>query len=192
MKGGGKLITLDKARDKAVKLTDKDIPATLSLHNWKNAGLISKRSDFKIDSETGGKSGLYPDYIVLEIAIAAELKKNYKIDEIAAARAKFMKLFQERLNKGERLSATSEEIGRKRKENEYILKDNTGSTLIFMKMADKENELMAKATKTNDPAVRANLLQEVNELATQRQLTQAYINQWLELELKENEIYGGD
>ena len=87
MKGGGKLITLDKARNKAVKLTDKDIPATLSLHNWKKAGAISGVIDYKIDNKTGGKSGLYPDYVVIEIATAAELKEEITLKKVGEVRA---------------------------------------------------------------------------------------------------------
>ena len=81
------MITLKDARDKAAILTKSKIPAVLSLHHWKNIGVISGVVDYSIDDKTGGKSGLYPDYVVIEIATAAELRKEITLKKIGEVRA---------------------------------------------------------------------------------------------------------
>ena len=81
------MITLKDARDKAAILTKSKIPAALSLHHWKNIGVISGVVDYSIDDKTGGKSGLYPDHVVIEIATAAELRKEITLKKIGEVRA---------------------------------------------------------------------------------------------------------
>ena len=81
------MITLKNAKYKAEEITNAKIPKFLSLHNWKNAGVISKPESYINDSDTGGRSGIFPNKIVIEIVVAAELKEKYSLKQIAKARS---------------------------------------------------------------------------------------------------------
>ena len=160
------MLTLSEARDKAAELTSAKIPATLSLHNWKNAGAISGAADYKINSETGGKSGLYPDYIVIEIAIAAVLKEKLTLKRIAKARSLFMDMAAEE---------GQPQFDREKAEN--LFKD-------LKQNFDLEQKLFEQMKATDDPEKKSELARRMVDIADQQLLLNFYAENWQDFEQK--------
>ena len=79
-------LTLKEAKEKATKITG-NIPTIGTLRNWVNKGLISSPVDYINRGKAGGRIGLYPGSLPVEIAVAIDLKnKDFEIKEIAEVR----------------------------------------------------------------------------------------------------------
>jgi len=90
-------LTLEEAKERANKITN-DVPTKETLRNWVNKGLLSGTVDYINKGKAGGRVGLYPDSLPIEIATAIYLKnKDFKISDIAQAR----KVLIARLKKGD-------------------------------------------------------------------------------------------
>ena len=84
-------LTLKEAKEKATKITG-NIPTIGTLRNWVNKGLISSPVDYINRGKAGGRIGLYPGSLPVEIATAIYLKsEGYKIGEIAQVRKEIIK-----------------------------------------------------------------------------------------------------
>lgn len=62
---------------------DFEIPSSISLHNWKQKGIITGVLDYRQKGQGGGRVGLYHETLPIQIATAAELKMKYTLSEIA-------------------------------------------------------------------------------------------------------------
>ena len=116
------MITLKNAREKAVNLTESKIPKVLSLHHWKNIGVISGVIDYKIDNETGGKSGLYPDYVVIEMVTAAELKGRITLKGIGEIRQEIIERLEDQGKNLEDIAGIESEAGSEILSNTNLLR----------------------------------------------------------------------
>ena len=156
---------LKPAIKKAGELSEKakDLKRA-AVSNWAREGIISGIVDYEIDENTGGRSGLYPDSLPIEIAVTAELKKDYKLSKIKTAREEAQAHLKdpkdrdykgaiEELNKrlGERISAPSEQgIDNEIKSMDFVIEaiKRTKLTMVYVKkynyFKEKFNEGGAK------------------------------------------------
>ena len=77
-----------------------------TVNRWSRKGIVSKLADYQMENDTGGRSGLYPDRLPIEIALTAHLKQAYKLSQIKQAR----ELFINKLNAGLNIDAAIEEL----------------------------------------------------------------------------------
>jgi len=84
-------LTIKEAKEKATKITG-NIPTIGTLRNWVNKGLLSGTVDYINRGKAGGRIGLYPESLPIEIATAIDLKgQGYTIGEIAKVRKEIIK-----------------------------------------------------------------------------------------------------
>jgi len=81
------MIKIKAAMKKAAGLSEKAKNLKKrTVNRWSKEGIISEVQDYEVSKQTGGRSGLYPDDLPIEIAVAAELKGKYKLDLIVKVR----------------------------------------------------------------------------------------------------------
>ena len=90
-------LTLKEAKEIANKITN-NVPTVETLRNWVNKGLLSGTVDYINKGKAGGRIGLYPGSLPIEIATSIYLKnRGFKISDIAQAR----KMLVARLKEGD-------------------------------------------------------------------------------------------
>ena len=147
---------LKEAIEIAGKLTGKAKglkPPAVS--NWSRNKIISPLRGYRILEDSGARIGLYPDSLPIEIAVVAELKKDYKLNEIKAAREKAQVHLEdskkrdyegaiEELNKGlaERVAALNKGNIDELKEMDFMIKaiQRTKLTMIYIKKYNRLKE----------------------------------------------------
>ena len=165
------MLTLSEAREKAAELIDEKIPSTLSLHNWKAKGVISEPVDYENKGAAGGRVGFYPNYVIIEIAIAAVLKEKLTLKRIAKARSLFIDMAAEE---------GQPQFDREKAEN--LFKD-------LKQNFDLEQKLFEQMKATDDPEKKSELARRMVDIADQQLLLNFYAENWQDFEhrLKEAE-----
>ena len=96
------MITIKEAKNKAEKLIK--VPSLSTLGDWVSKEYISGPIDFICKGRAGGRKGLYPDNLPVQIAVTQELKTDYKLSEIGEARKKLSGLNLKYFNGSEKLT----------------------------------------------------------------------------------------
>ena len=115
--------TLKNARKLAKEITDKSIPKPTTLRNWNAKSVISEPIEYENKGAGGGRVGLYPDFIVLEIATAAELKGQITLKKIGEARQEIIKRLEDQGKSLEYIAGIGSEKGSEILSNINLLKD---------------------------------------------------------------------
>jgi len=176
------MIDLKTARNQADKLVEDNVPKASTLRGWAMKDLISGRCGY--GTKGAGTVGLYPDYLVLEIATAVALKGRYNLKNIKAARKHFVNMFKEQLENKEPIAAKID--------GEIVMNDRTGKIFEMMDFLNEENELIKKAREADDPNQRAFYFEKASQLSKKTDLINSYIEKWLELEIKFQEVINED
>ena len=133
--------TLKNAREIAKKMTCKNIPKPTTLHDWKARGIISDPIDYDNKGAGGGRVGLYPDYVVIEIVTAAELREEITLKKIGEARKNIIKKLKEENESLEDVSKVGSGAGMNIISNKLLdeigIIDLDYDELLKMKLMDK-------------------------------------------------------
>ena len=106
-----------------------------AVSNWARNKVISPLKEYKILPDSGARIGLYPDRLPIEIAITAELKKEYRLERIKEAREIIIPLFE----KHEDFRKTLEEIRERKQELENGLSQQLAEKNFIIEDHDKES-----------------------------------------------------
>ena len=135
-----------------------------TVSNWAREGVISGIVDYEFEETSGGRSGLYPDDLPVEIAVAAKLKKKYKLNLIAKARQNVKEIIKEKYGKNTFKIPKSLWPDMENEEGYFKMEGRLIPADIDWSYATEEKELLEKAANADSREKREEYVEQYNEI----------------------------